>query len=140
MRKRLVGLLIVALLAGFAWWQREQLLMRLPGVLGRILNPIGETEPVVWQPGPTRSERRKGEPNIVLIVVDDLGYADLGFSSASAGTDAGAGVADGAVPTPNIDSIARDGIQFSQGYTGNATCSPSRAAILTCNHLSAQGS
>ena len=56
-------------------------------------------------------------------MVDDLGYNDLTF--------AGGGVAGGAVPTPNIDSIARDGIQFTRGYTGNATCSPSRAAILT---------
>ncbi|MFO0691239.1 MAG: sulfatase-like hydrolase/transferase [Myxococcota bacterium] len=123
MRMRLAGLLIVGLVVGIGWSQREAILMRLPGVVGRIVNPIGESEPVVWQPGPARAERRDGSPNIVLIVADDLGFADLTF--------AGAGVADGAVPTPNIDSLARDGIQFGQGYTGNATCSPSRAAILT---------
>ncbi|MBY0399486.1 sulfatase-like hydrolase/transferase, partial [Myxococcota bacterium] len=123
MRRRLVGLLIVVLLAGLAWSQREQVLMRLPGVIGRIVNPIGENEPVVWAPGPKQGARTSDRPNIVLIVADDLGYGDLGFT--------GGGVAGGAVPTPNIDSIARDGLQFSQGYTGNATCSPSRAAILT---------
>ena len=35
------------------------------------------------------------------------------------------------VPTPNIDSIARDGVEFTHGYAGNATCAPSRAAIMT---------
>ena len=63
------------------------------------------------------------KPNIVVILADDLGYNDLTF--------AGGGVAHGAVPTPRIDSIARDGIEFTHGYAGNATCAPSRAAIMT---------
>ncbi len=42
------------------------------------------------------------------------------------------GVANGAVsPTPNINSIAHDGVVFPNGYAGNATCAPSRAAIAT---------
>jgi arylsulfatase A-like enzyme len=59
----------------------------------------------------------------VIIVADDLGYNDLTFG--------GGGVAGGAVPTPNIDSLARQGVEFTRGYAGNATCAPSRAAILT---------
>ena len=43
----------------------------------------------------------------------------------------GGGVANGAVPTPNIDSIGREGVSFANGYAGNATCAPSRAAIMT---------
>ena len=62
-------------------------------------------------------------PNILFIVADDLGINDLAST--------GQGVANGAVPTPNIDSIARDGVKFTNGYAGNATCSPSRAAMMT---------
>ena len=62
-------------------------------------------------------------PNIVLIVADDLGYNDLSID--------GGGVAGDAVPTPNINSIAANGIRFNRSYAGNATCSPSRAALLT---------
>jgi arylsulfatase A-like enzyme len=51
-----------------------------------------------------------------VIVADDLGYNDLTFG--------GGGVANGAVPTPNIDGIARAGVQYTRGYTGNATCAP----------------
>ena len=58
-----------------------------------------------------------------MIVADDLGYNDLTFG--------GGGVANGAVPTPNIDGIARAGVEYTRGYTGNATCAPSRAAIMT---------
>ena len=55
-------------------------------------------------------------PHVVLIVADDLGYNDITLN--------GGGVAGDAVPTPNINSIARNGIDFSGGYAGNATCSP----------------
>ena len=123
MRKLVVAVVVLAAIAAFGWSRRELVLMRLPGIIGRIVDPIGENVPVVWDKMPADSPRAEGRPNIVVIVADDLGYNDLSF--------AGGGVAGGAVPTPEIDSIARDGLQFTRGYTGNATCSPSRAAILT---------
>ncbi len=49
----------------------------------------------------------------VLILADDLGYNDITFN--------GGGVAAGAVPTPNINSIAHEGVAFTNGYAGNAT-------------------
>jgi arylsulfatase A-like enzyme len=115
-----VGLLLV--------WQGPALLMRYPsllGTLGRLNDPIGPTRAVEWQAGPARAAALPGErpPNIVVILVDDLGWNDLSWN--------GGGVAGGTVPTPNIDSIARDGVEFSMGYAGNATCAPSRAAIMT---------
>jgi len=58
--------------------------------------------------------RRK--PNIVLIVADDLGYADIGFH----------GCRD--IPTPHLDSITRNGVRFADGYVCAPMCSPSRAA------------
>ncbi|MCA9146521.1 MAG: sulfatase [Planctomycetaceae bacterium] len=62
----------------------------------------------------------KGEqPNIILLVADDLGYGELGCQ----GNDE--------IPTPHIDSIATNGTRFTQGYVTAPNCSPSRAGFLT---------
>ncbi len=58
-------------------------------------------------------------PNILVIVSDDQGYADLGFQ----------GCQD--IPTPHLDRLARSGIRFSNGYVTHPFCSPTRAALLT---------
>ena len=58
-------------------------------------------------------------PNILFIVADDLGYGELGCFG---GTD---------VPTPQIDSIARNGVRFTNGYVTAPFCAASRAALLT---------
>ena len=84
---------------------------------------VGPPMDITWQQGPDKPPATRRQPNIILIVADDLGYNDL--------TVNGGGVAGGTVPTPNIDSIAREGVNFSQGYTGHATCAVSRAAMLT---------
>ena len=59
------------------------------------------------------------KPNIVVIVGDDMGYADVGVH----------GCKD--IPTPHIDSIARNGVRCSSGYVTGPYCSPTRAALLT---------
>ncbi|GAB1308875.1 hypothetical protein KH5_15580 [Urechidicola sp. KH5] len=59
------------------------------------------------------------KPNIILIVSDDQGISDTGFSGSRD------------IQTPNIDRIASDGIAFSQGYVTHSYCSPSRAGIMT---------
>lgn len=61
--------------------------------------------------------RRK--PNIVVILADDLGYADLGCQ----------GCRD--IPTPHIDSIAASGVRFTDGYANHPVCSPSRAGLMS---------
>jgi arylsulfatase A-like enzyme len=61
----------------------------------------------------------KRRPNIVVIVGDDMGYADVGCQGC---TD---------IPTPNIDSIAKNGIRFSNGYVSCPVCSPTRAGLST---------
>ena len=58
-------------------------------------------------------------PNIVIIVADDIGYADFGFQG---GTD---------IPTPNIDRLARAGVRFTNAYVSGPYCSPTRAGLLT---------
>ena len=59
-------------------------------------------------------------PNIVLILVDDLGYSDIGAYNP-----------DTFYETPNIDGLARDGAMFLDGYAANPVCSPSRFAVLS---------
>jgi arylsulfatase A-like enzyme len=60
------------------------------------------------------------KPNILVIVADDLGYGELsvqGFTQQ--------------IPTPNVDSIAKNGVRFTSGYVSGPYCSPTRAALLT---------
>ncbi|MHC4252175.1 MAG: sulfatase-like hydrolase/transferase, partial [Planctomycetota bacterium] len=59
-------------------------------------------------------------PNIVLIMVDDMGYSDLGCYG-------------GEINTPNIDRLARNGVRFSRFYNGSRCC-PTRASLLTGLH------
>jgi len=124
MRRFLLGAVgFVVLVAAVAWFSRGYLILHVPGWLAEWRDPIAANHPVTWESGPDAARSGPRPPNIVVIVADDLGYNDLTF--------AGGGVANGAVPTPNIDSLARDGVTFTHGYTGNATCAPSRAAIMT---------
>lgn len=59
------------------------------------------------------------KPNIVLIVADDLGYADVGFHGSRE------------ILTPNLDVLAGRGVQFTSGYVSHPFCSPTRAGLLT---------
>lgn len=97
----------------------------LPGIVEAIRNPVQPNREVVWNEGPAEAAVAPAAraPNIVLILVDDLGFNDLTFG--------GGGLAGGTVRTPNIDALARNGAAFANGYSGNATCAPSRAAIMT---------
>ena len=62
---------------------------------------------------------RDARPNVVLIITDDLGWADLGSYGA---TD---------IRTPNIDALARSGIRLTDFYANGATCSPTRAGLIS---------
>lgn len=114
------GLLALLLVGGFLLFQ--QYWYYLPGIVGDLKNPIAANRDVSWSQGPADAPASQRPPNIVVIVADDLGYNDISLN--------GGGVA-GVVQTPNIDAIGRDGVIVDQGYASNATCSPSRAAIMT---------
>lgn len=66
-----------------------------------------------------RAESKTTSPNILLIVSDDQGYADVGFQ----------GCKD--IPTPHLDRLAREGIRCTSGYVTHPFCSPTRAALMT---------
>jgi arylsulfatase A-like enzyme len=59
-------------------------------------------------------------PNIVIIVADDIGYADFGFQGRTSD-----------IRTPNIDRLARAGVRFTNAYVSGPYCSPTRAGLLT---------
>ncbi|TWU16264.1 arylsulfatase [Allorhodopirellula heiligendammensis] len=61
-------------------------------------------------------------PNIVLFVADDLGYAELGCYGQKI------------IRTPRIDEMASQGIRFTNFYSGNAVCAPSRCCLMTGKH------
>lgn len=61
----------------------------------------------------------KSKPNVIVILADDMGFADLGCQG---GKD---------IPTPHIDSIARNGVRCTQGYVSCPYCSPTRAGLMT---------
>jgi arylsulfatase A-like enzyme len=58
-------------------------------------------------------------PNLIVILTDDQGYADVGFNGSRD------------IPTPHIDSIASNGVRFTNGYVSYSVCGPSRAGLLT---------
>lgn len=62
-------------------------------------------------------------PNIVLIMVDDMGYADLGCFGSKA------------IQTPNLDRMAKEGMRFTQAYSGCTVCAPARSVLMTGLHL-----
>jgi arylsulfatase A-like enzyme len=66
-----------------------------------------------------QSSAGRTAPNIVLILIDDLGYGDLGCYGSPINQ------------TPNIDRLAREGTRFTDFYVSDSVCSPSRAALLT---------
>lgn len=87
---------------------------------GSIENSIRHSKPDFLQD----AKAAEGAPNIVVILADDLGFADLG----SYGSE---------IATPNLDKLAQDGLRYNN-FTVTAMCSPTRAALLTgLNHHSA---
>ena len=89
------SIIVMALLLGF--------LMLLPG-------------------GPAIATDAPVQPNIILIVADDLGYGDLGSYGQQK------------VRTPVLDQLASEGIRFTDFYAGSTVCAPSRASLLTGLH------
>jgi arylsulfatase A-like enzyme len=65
------------------------------------------------------SSAESGRPNVLVIVADDLGYADLGFQG---GKD---------IPTPRLDALCKSGVRCTNGYVSGPYCSPTRAGLLT---------
>ncbi|MBU4433186.1 MAG: sulfatase-like hydrolase/transferase [Alphaproteobacteria bacterium] len=118
------GIILAVLAAALtgAWFSREYIILHI----GAWMAPkAAANRPVPWQAGPPAGALPPGQrpPNIIFILADDLGYNDVSLN--------GGGIAGGVVKTPNIDAIAQGGVDMTNGYAGNATCAPSRAALMT---------
>ena len=102
--------------------QHRKAFSRLPGALGIIVLSM-----VLAAASIAAAAEAPKRPNIVIILGDDLGFADLG----SFGSE---------IKTPNLDSLANDGVRFTNFYT-HATCSPTRSILLTGvdSHLNGLG-
>lgn len=81
----------------------------LPILLAALLIPVS----------PSFGEKVRAKPNILLIVGDDMGYADVGFHGSKE------------IPTTQLDALAASGVRFTNGYVSGPYCSPTRAALLT---------
>ncbi len=126
LRNRLViAALILASIAALVYLNRIHLFKYSLGWYTDFTHPRDPNRPVPWMAGPQTASLPLAQrpPNIIIILADDLGINDVS-------THGGGHTAEG-VPTPHIDSIARDGVRFDQGYAGAAVCTVSRAALMT---------
>ncbi|MFV0565208.1 MAG: sulfatase [Flavobacteriaceae bacterium] len=73
---------------------------------------------------PKNSKNNTQKPNIVIILVDDLGWKDLGYTGSTF------------YESPNIDVLSEKSVQFPNAYSSSPVCSPARASILTGKHPS----
>ncbi len=85
---------------------------------------FSDSNPAIY---PDLSLKNTDHTNVILIVADDLGYADISYNGNKL------------IQTTNIDEIAKNGINFSRAYATASVCAPSRAAFLTGNYQQRNG-
>ena len=95
-----------------ALMRRRDFVARLAGLASTAALPL-------WLSARGRSLRLTARPHIVLIMCDDLGFGDVGFTGATA------------YATPHIDRIASDGMVLAESYSSAPVCSPTRVALMT---------
>ena len=90
--------------------QRFRMSMLVAAAVAAGLGAVGDF-------GATTAAQTNARPNIVVVLVDDMGWSDIGPYG-------------GEIPTPNLDALAARGIRFTQFYS-TPRCSPTRASLLT---------
>ncbi|HEY1599720.1 MAG TPA: sulfatase-like hydrolase/transferase [Pirellulales bacterium] len=93
-----------------------QLLHRITTLIIAAATALGGNTPLKAD----NSTRSQCSPNIIIILADDLGYGELGCQGFTR-----------EIPTPHIDSIADNGVRFTNGYVSGPYCSPTRAGFMT---------
>jgi arylsulfatase A-like enzyme len=75
---------------------------------------------IAWIGATSLTKAAESKPNILIILADDLGWGELGCQGFTR-----------QIPTPNIDSLAANGVRFTSGYVSGPYCSPTRAGLMT---------
>ena len=88
--------------------------------MNRFLLLLAAALAVVCQANLNADDVKK--PNVIIILADDLGYGDISCYGATVHQ------------TPHIDSLASQGLRFTQGFATSSTCTPSRYALMTGNY------
>jgi arylsulfatase A-like enzyme len=91
----------------------------------RIVLPVAAL--LILLAGLQAADDTPAKPNILIILTDDMGYADIGAH----------GCKD--IPTPNIDSLARNGARFTDAYAAGSFCTPTRAALISGRYQQRSG-
>ncbi|MGC9343912.1 MAG: sulfatase-like hydrolase/transferase, partial [Bacteroidales bacterium] len=90
------------------------------GILAFGISACNSTTSKKTSESSDQGESRK--PNIIFIMADDMGYGDAGVYGQKS------------ILTPAIDQLAREGMMFTQCYSGSTVCAPSRSALMTGQH------
>ena len=114
----LVGVMSVAGLS-LAYVNRVSVIVYAIGTLSKAANPVAPNREVTWQNSGEWQGTGKRPPNIIVILLDDMGFNDVSYHGG------------GLIETPHIDRLAAEGVEFGNGYSGSAVCSTSRAMLLT---------
>lgn len=99
----------------FRWCPRAAGWPLVAGILAALV-----TAPAEAQLGEEVRRGGAGQPNIVVILADDMGYGDPGAYNP-----------DSRIPTPNIDRLAAEGMRFTDAHSPSAVCTPTRYGLLT---------
>ncbi|MCP4749506.1 MAG: sulfatase-like hydrolase/transferase [Proteobacteria bacterium] len=117
-------LIVMAIVAGAGYLFRQDIFLAVVERAAKRQFKIGPHREIDWNRSDATANRDDdSRPNIVLIMADDLGWNDISIG--------GGGLAGGTVPTPHIDSIGSEGVQFTNGFSGHSSCAPSRAAMMS---------
>ena len=129
-RKKLIIFTVIAAVLGAGYVFRVDIAVKAIGVAFRWSTSVGPNIEIAWDK-PTEAEKlkpgAKRPPNIVVILTDDMGFNDVSFYGG------------GMVQTPHIDALAREGVNFRNGYAGSAVCAVSRVALLTGRYSTRSG-
>jgi len=99
---------------------RRGMLIGFAALIATSFSPGGST--AADEEAAKVSETAKRPPNIIFILADDLGYGDLGSYGQQK------------IRTPNLDTLAAEGVRLTNHYAGNAVCAPSRCVLMTGYH------
>ena len=119
-KKSFILFLIISVLF-ITYSYKKVIVINLLSIINGMTNHIENTKPTEWTKN-SISYVNNTKPNIIFILADDLGFNDISLHNNNNRN---------APATPNIDALAKSGVVFTNGYAASATCSPSRASIMT---------